>query len=85
VQNGFIGVTQQIAGLQFVNNKDFQEFKDRTTAGQFELQKAIDFLKKDLETLRKDTDANRSQIDSIQARIIKLETLKSAVNPIAAK
>lgn len=80
VQNGFNGVTQQLASLNFVGTKDFQEFKDRTTAGQFELQKAIDFLKKDLETLQKDTAFNAAKISAIEQRIAALEALKKQLS-----
>ena len=78
VQNGFNGVSQQLASLNFVGTKDFQEFKDKTVAGQFELQKSIDFLKKDLDTLQKDNLANAAKIQSIQERIAILEALKKS-------
>ncbi len=76
VQNGFNGVSQQLASLNFVGTKDFQEFKDRTVAGQFELQKSIEFLKKDLENLQKDTAANAAKVLAIELRIAALEAIK---------
>ncbi len=76
VQNGFAGVTQQLASLNFVGTKDFQDFKDKTVAGQFELQKSIDFLKKDLETLQRNTADNAVKISAIELRIAALEAIK---------
>src|SRR6478609_1411611 len=46
VQNGFVGVSQQLSGLQFVATKDFQDFKEKSLKDGYELQKQIDFLKK---------------------------------------
>lgn len=77
VQNGFIGVTQQLASLNFVGTKDFQDFKDKTIASQFELQKSIDFLKKDLESLERNTGDNTAKIIAIEQRIAVLEALKN--------
>lgn len=78
VQNGFVGVSQQLTGLQFVGTKDFQDFKDKTTKDNFELQKSIDFLKKDLDTLQKTAEYNRLQIEALRSRIATLELLKVA-------
>jgi len=77
VQNGFLGVSQQLAGLQFVGTKDFQDFKDKSTKDSFELQKSIDFLKKDLEQLQKSTESTRTQIEAIRSRIAFLEAMKT--------
>lgn len=77
VQNGFAGMSQQIASLNFVGTKDFQEYKDRTTASSFELQKSIDFLKKDLELLQKSANDNLVKIAVIEQKIAVLESQKT--------
>ncbi len=76
VQSGFNRVSQQLSTLNFVATKDFQEFKDKTTSGVFELQKAIDFLRKDLDALQKDNVANASKIQMVQERLAVLEAFK---------
>jgi hypothetical protein len=76
VQNGFQGVSQQLSSLQFVSQKDFQDLKDKSIASTFELQKSIDFLKKDLETLQKNAEANAAKIAIIEQKIAVLESQK---------
>ncbi len=76
VQNGFQGVTQQLSSLQFVGTKDFQDFKDKSVATAFELQKSIDFLKRDLENLQRNAESNSQKIAIIEQKIALLESQK---------
>jgi hypothetical protein len=76
VQNGFNGVSQQLASLNFVNTKEFQDFKEKAVASSFELQKQIDFLKKDLETMQKTATTNVMEIAAIKTKIALLEAQK---------
>ena len=76
VQNGFAGVSQQLQNLNFVALKDFQDFKDKSTASAFELQKQIDFLKKDLDMLQKSASSNILEIAAIKTKIAILEAQK---------
>lgn len=76
VQNGFVGVSQQLATLNFVATKDFQEFKEKTIESGFQLQRIIDGLKKDLEHLQRTAANNVVEITAIKARIAVLEAQK---------
>jgi hypothetical protein len=78
LENGFSQVTQQLSTLQFVSQKDFLDLKDKSTATAFELQKSIDFLKKDLELLQRNTEANAARIIQLQTQIAVLESQKAS-------
>lgn len=76
LDSGFLLVSNQISSLQFVSQKDLQEFKDKYSASTFDVQKQIDFLKRDLESLQKDSDGQSAMIQDLKGRILLLENQK---------
>lgn len=73
VDNGFKGVTIQIANLPFVSGKDFQDFKDKVSDGNHIVDKDISALKKELETLQKTASNNTLAIADLKQKIAILE------------
>lgn len=76
MKSGFEMISTQLSNLNVVSREDFQVLKDKTTNDAFELQKAIDFLKRDIELAQRTATANSIKIQELQTQLAILEKQK---------
>lgn len=79
LDSGFQLVSNQISTLQFASQKDLEDLKDRYSESSFDIQKQIDFLKKDLASIEKKTDVQDASIQELKTRIAVLESQKKSL------